>query len=249
MTELINKITPQQYEYKVSNEYGEFSYFWSFCSYSRGEKYVKLVLNIDLEGYTDEVLKDFKTYLDYPELAMILDKIVVDYSGLILSDVAAGFGFIFWEKAEMFKFIFDVSKRMAYAGITPFNGLDRCSAFPSIEYATDMLTYLLNEDCSLLEVEKHMAKSAGITGYYDEICEFMELPCVSCQKFDAARDTDLSYFFQKWDEYLAGVSEKQEISSKINTECLKRLQRNNKPNLPVAEEVSNAYNNFQSLWM
>jgi hypothetical protein len=54
---LINKkFTPRQFEYKVSNEYGEFSYYWAFCSYERGEGYVKLVLNIDLEGYTEDSL-------------------------------------------------------------------------------------------------------------------------------------------------------------------------------------------------
>ena len=151
----------------------------------------------------------------------------------------------------MFEFISDVAKRMNYEGIGPFNGIDRCSAFPSVEYATDMLTYLFNEDCSLLEVEDHMLASAGMTGTYDEICGFTELPCTSCQKFDLMKDTDVSDFFKKWDEYLVEFQkthEESSIPSKLNRE-LKRIQKNNKPDVNTTEEVSNEYTNFSSLWM
>ena len=249
---LINKkFTPRQFEYKVSNEYGEFSYYWAFCSYERGEGYVKLVLNIDLEGYTEDSLSDFKNYLDYPNLAKVVESIVKDYDGVILTDNPASFGFAFCKKDKMFEFISDVAKRMNYEGIGPFNGIDRCSAFPSVEYATDMLTYLFNEDCSLPEVEDHMLASAGMTGTYDEICGFTELPCTSEQKFDLMKDTDVSDFFKKWDEYLVEFQkthEESSVPSKLNRE-IKRIQKNNKPDVNTTEEVSREYTSFSSLWM
>lgn len=252
MAELINKkFTPKQFEYKVSNEYGEFSYYWAFCSYERGEGYVKLVLNIDLEGFTEDSLEEFKSYIDYPQLAKVLEDIVKEYDGTILTDQPASFGFAFCRKDKLFDFISDVASRLNYEGIGPFNGIDRCSAFPSIEYATDMLTYVLGEDCSLPEIEDHMLASAGMTGTYDEICGFTELPCVSDQKFNCCTDTDLTDFFKKWDEYLVEFQKthaESSVPSKLNRE-LKKLQKNNKPDVNTTEEVSSDYQHFSSLWM
>lgn len=251
MAELINRnFYPKQFEFKTSNEYGEFSYYWAFCSYEHGEGYVKLVLNIDLEGYTDDSIKDFTSYLNYPQLASILEKIVKDYNGFILTDSAAAFGFTFSKKNSMFNFIKDVANRMTMEGIGPFNGIDRCSAFPSIEYATDMLTYLFNEDCSLLEVEEHMLASAGMYGRYDELCGFTELPCCTSQKFDLLKDTDVSDFLKAWDEYLVQYNKEHaeiQLPNKVSNE-LKRIQKCSKPSIPLTSEVSENYKNFQSMW-
>jgi len=252
MAELINKkFTPKQFEYKVSNEYGEFSYYWAFCSYEAGEGYVKLVLNVDLEGYTEDSLENFKSYLDYPQLAKVLDGIIKDYDGCILTDNPASFGFVFCKKDKMFEFIADVAKRMNREGIGPFNGIDRCSAFPSIEYATDMLTYLFNEDCSLNEVEEHMLASAGMSGSYEEVCGFTELPCRTEQKFDLTKDTDVTDFLRQWADYLENfrkTHEESSIPTKLNCE-LKKIQKNDKSSVSTTEEVSNSYQNFSSLWM
>ena len=114
-----------------------------------------------------------------------------------------------------------------------------------------MLTYLFKEDCSLPEVEDHMLASAGMTGTYDAICGFPELPCTSCQKFDLMKDTDVSDFFKKWDEYLVEFQkthEESSVPSKLNRE-IKRIQKNSKPDVNTTEEVSKDYTNFASLWM
>ena len=110
----MTNFNPTQYQYKSSNDYGEFSYYWAFCSYDIGDSYVKLVLNIDLEGYTEDDIANFKNYADYPKLAKILEDIVVDYEGQILTDNPASFGFAFEHKKDMFDFISDVAKRMRW---------------------------------------------------------------------------------------------------------------------------------------
>lgn len=251
MAKLINKqFTPKQFEYRTSNEYGEFSYYWSFCSYERGEGYVKLVLTVDLEGYTEDSISEFKDYSDYPELAAILESIIVRHEGVILPELPAAFGFCFYKKSDMFNFIQEVSKIMSNAGVGPFNGIDRCSAFPSAEYATDMLTYLFKEDCSLKEVEEHMLASAGMYGSYNEICGFTELPVTSCQKFDLLKDTDVSKFFKEWDEYLTKYYNEHEdrpVSTKLNRN-LKKLQKQTQQRVNTTEERSSEYSSFSSLW-
>ena len=247
----MTNFNPTQYQYKSSNDYGEFSYYWAFCSYDIGDSYVKLVLNIDLEGYTEDDIANFKNYADYPKLAKILEDIVVDYEGQILTDNPASFGFAFEHKKDMFDFISDVAKRMNVNGIGPFNGIDRCSAFPSAEYATDMFTYLFNEDCSILEVEEHMAKAAGVPkNFYEEVCGFTQLPVKSEQKFDVLKNTDVSDFLNKWAEYLHKFNESHKESCMPTKLCcdLKKMQRTNKPEIPTTEEVSKDYSNFSSMW-
>lgn len=250
--ELIKKkFLQKQFEYKKSGEYSEFMFSWAFCSYEQGEDYIKLVLNIDLSAYTDESLEVFTSYTDYPQLAKILDRIVADYKGLIFCDSAAGFGFALHSKDELFNFIEDVSKRLCGWGIKPMPNIDRCSAFPSVEYATAMFSYCLGEDCSLLEVEDYMLYCAGMRGSYDEICDFMTLPCKSDQKFCVCKDTDMSEFYSRWQDYIAKFNTEHDESmlpASVKS-ALKQAYEAASAHVSTPEEVSSSYNNFSNMWM
>lgn len=249
MIKFKKEITPKQYRYKNTNDFAEFAFYWEFCPYRAGTGVMGLVLTLSLEGFTDETLEDFKCYIDYPDLAKVMDKIIKDNGGYIFEDSPASAGFTFSQKDCLFNFIKSTTDILIKNGIVPFDGIDRVSAFPSLEYATNMLSYLFDEDCTLLEIEDYMKECAGVYGNYNEVVDFMELPCTSDQQFDVIKDADNSEFLKKWHEYLKNFNDTHETTSipKSLREDLEKFKKGTTAD--VATEVSSDYNNFSSMWM
>ena len=242
------EFTPTQYKNKYYDEYAEFGYYWSFKPYKSGDGLVGLVLNVEMLSNTSENGK-FESYLDFTGLKIIIDELVSEYEGDILQD-GKSFMFYFSRKKCMLNFIKVVSETLNKAGIQPSGKIDRCSSFPSAEYATDMFSYVLNDDCSLKDIEDCMLDSAGLYGAYDEYSNFMGLPITSKQKFRIHESTDTSYYLDNYDKYLREFEEKKSAGSipNIMKEKINKYNKSKTVNTPTDSEISDDYLKFSKMW-
>lgn len=242
------KFTPTQYKNKYYDEYAEFGYYWSFKPYKSGDGFVGLVLNVEMLNNTSRNGK-FESYLDFTGLKIIIDELVSEYEGDILQD-GKSFMFHFSHKKCMLNFIKHTSSTLNEAGIKPSGKIDRCSSFPSAKYATDMFSYIFNDDCSLVDVEKCMLDSAGLYEPYDEYSSFMDLPVTDKQEFRINRSTDTSYYLDNYDKYLREFAEKKSASSIPSSmqERINKYHRSKTVKTPTSSEISEGYQDFSRMW-
>ena len=246
----MNKFKTKQFAHRDGLGYGEFSYFWSYWPYNVGDTKVSLSFNIDLEGYTDDAIANFDSYIDYPDLAGIIERIVLEEGGLVLP-AKASFKFCFTDKKTMLNFIHKVNKTLRSKGIIPYEKIDRCSAFPSATYATNFFPFVFGESCSIAEIDEAMMDGANkglFNKAWGDLCNFTDLPCDSKEKFDPMKNTDVTGFLDNWDKHIKDVIKKHsEYPDKLNL-AITTYERDKRMGVTEVENISDRYNSFQGMW-
>lgn len=172
-----------------------FSYNWAFSRYHAGDN--ALCIMIDILA-TDEYDESF-VWVDFPELVEMVNTTCKKYGGII-SDEDNSLKFHFNDYDMLLEFITTTSRTLKEAGVIASHNISRLPAFPSLEYANEMLQYLFDSPVTLNDIEQHMAICAGLpVGCYTEIL-FGNFPLTSAEKFDSTTTNNLKYIEKLFDE-------------------------------------------------
>ena len=259
-----NTLTPQPKKFKdaiTGDEHGMI-YTFGYVPYTCGEDYGKILVEIqpDIKLVTKEDVDKCLTsssFCDhYPEVIKIVDILKTECNGELLkpANVPPMIMFKFTSKVDLFVTIKLVSQILLHHGIAPNKRVVRSVAFPSIEYATDYLSYVTKSDCSMLEVDAYIAECAGCRGeVFEEGSPIRELPCVSKQKFDPQNSTDPTEVLDCIEDLVAsksqGVSVVDEFIKQLLIKSYPMIPEEPiKSELPEQGKVSDKYQQFTEMY-
>lgn len=242
--------------YKIfKNEAGTcqavFKYWWAFEPYDSSDRTFKLSLNVTpVKGEGLDSSLDEDHFLCFPELITVLAKLQKKYNGEISAKDYRDVTYSFNNVDFLFEFINTASAVMRVNGIPADIVIDRAVAFPSVEYANDMIAYTLKSDISLMDIERHMLSSArlGITMYQEFITGDRSIPISSHIKFDPEKTLCIKEYLGTFIGLLS-----QDIDNKMSgvSELMNKLKKavGTPQNNVLSEQLSDDVSLTESFWV